>query len=295
MSADFEIASPLPGAAFGATVRLAKPLSQAMPEGLPEALADAGGLLLIPGLQEIAGKPELLVALSRLFGPEVEDYRYTLTSASSVHATVPEIFMVSNMAPVRPPPKRPDPPLTADGRLPVQYPHRKGWHTDQSYRRPPPDISLFYAVKPVARERGQTLFAIGHAGLRRAAGRSQGQGRGAAGPACPARHRPLARSRAGRPRRGAPSRRTSARSRSPWCARIRSPARRRSIFASAARWTGSTGRSSACSPARTATARPARRADGPLSRGRSSSMSTNGPRATCWSGTIAAWSTPRPW
>ena len=74
--------------------------------------------------------------------------------------------MVTNMVPVnRPPPKRPDPPLTADGRLPVQYPHRKGWHTDQSYRRPPPDISLFYAVTPVARERGQTLFANGALGL----------------------------------------------------------------------------------------------------------------------------------
>jgi alpha-ketoglutarate-dependent taurine dioxygenase len=77
---------------------------------------------------------------------------------------VPEIFMVSNMAPVnRKPPRRPDPPLTAEGRLPVQYPHRKGWHTDQSYRRPPPDISLFYAVTPVARDRGQTLFADGTA------------------------------------------------------------------------------------------------------------------------------------
>jgi taurine dioxygenase len=160
MSAAFETSRPLPGAAFGATLRLRKPLSQAMPDGLAAALAEAGGLLLIPDLQEIAGKPQLLVDLSREFGPEVEDYRYTLTSASSVHTTVPEIFLVSNMAPVnRAPPKRPDPPLTADGRLPVQYPHRKGWHTDQSYRRPPPDISLFYAVTPVARERGQTLFA----------------------------------------------------------------------------------------------------------------------------------------
>ena len=102
-------------------------------------MADANGLMLIPGLQEIADKPELLVDLSRAFGPEVEDYRYTLTQRSSVHTTVPEIFMVSNIAPVnRKPPRRPDPPVTADGRLPVQYPHRKGWHTDQSYRRPPP-------------------------------------------------------------------------------------------------------------------------------------------------------------
>ena len=53
--------------------------------------------------------------------------------------------------------------LTGGGRLPVQYPHRRGWHTDQSYRRPPPDISLFYAVTPVARDRGQTLFADGTA------------------------------------------------------------------------------------------------------------------------------------
>src|SRR5262249_45338105 len=100
--------------------------------------------------------------LSREFGPEVEDYRHTLTSRTSVHPSVPEIFMVSNMAPVnRKPPRRPDPPLTSDGRLPVQYPQRRGWHTDQSYRRPPPAISLFYAGTPVARERGQTLFANG--------------------------------------------------------------------------------------------------------------------------------------
>jgi len=164
MPATFDVTMPLPGAGFGATVRLTKPLSQGIPEGLPAVLAKADGLLCIPGLQEIADQPELLVALSRAFGPEVEDYRYTLTQRSSVHATVPEIFLVSNMAPVnRKPPRRPDPPTTPDGRLPVQYPHRKGWHTDQSYRRPPPDISLFYAVTPVARDRGQTLFADGTA------------------------------------------------------------------------------------------------------------------------------------
>lgn len=164
MSVAFDVTKPLAGASFGATVRLAKPLSQGIPDGLPAVLADADGLMLIPGLQEIADKPELLVALSRAFGSEVEDYRYTLTQRSSVHTTVPEIFLVSNMAPVnRRPPRRPEPPVTADGKLPVQYPHRKGWHTDQSYRRPPPDISLFYAVTPVARDRGQTLFADGTA------------------------------------------------------------------------------------------------------------------------------------
>jgi taurine dioxygenase len=163
MTAVIDVSRPLPGAAFGATVRLGKPLSEEMPEGLPQALADSGGLLLIPGLHDITQDPRLLVTLSYLFGPEVEDYRTLLTRVTMAHETTPEIFMVTNMVPgARPPPKRPDPPLTADGRLPVQYPHRKGWHTDQSYRRPPPDISLFYAVTPVARERGQTIFASGH-------------------------------------------------------------------------------------------------------------------------------------
>jgi taurine dioxygenase len=133
-----------------------------MPDGLPQALADAGGLLLIPGLNEIIERPQLLVEMSYLFGPEVEDYRTLLTRVAMAHETVPEIFMVTNMVPgSRPPPAQPSPPLTADGKLPVQYPHRTGWHTDQSYRRPPPDISLFFAVNPVARERGQTIFASG--------------------------------------------------------------------------------------------------------------------------------------
>jgi taurine dioxygenase len=162
MSAHFEIASPLPGAAFGATLRLGRSISDELPGGLPQALAAAGGLLLIPGLHEIARKPELLVRLSRLFGPEIEDYRTLLTGRNMVHSTVPEIFLVTNMVPgARPPPRRPEPLLAPDGRFPVQYPQRKGWHTDQSYRRPPPDISLFFAANPVARERGQTIFANG--------------------------------------------------------------------------------------------------------------------------------------
>ena len=171
MNVRFHSVRPLPGAAFGAMVRLDASDSEARafvaaaekaPHALPAALADAGGLLLVQGLHEIAGEPELLLRLSRVFGPEIEDYRYLLTGQHMVHATVPEIFLVTNMVPnSRPPPRRPEPPLTADGRFPVQYPHRKGWHTDQSYRRPPPDISLFYAVTPVARDRGQTLFANG--------------------------------------------------------------------------------------------------------------------------------------
>jgi len=168
VTSSFDVLRPLPGASFGGRLVLdaagdALGLIEAAeraPDSLPRALADGQGLLLIPGMDAMAEAPELLLRLSRLFGPEVEDYRENLTPKNMVHATVPEIFLVSNTPPAsRPPPPRPSPPLTADGRLPVQFPHRKGWHTDQSYRRPPPDISLFLAVLPVPQGQGQTLFA----------------------------------------------------------------------------------------------------------------------------------------
>ena len=44
-----DVSKPLPGAAFGATVQLTKSIADELPDGLPAALADAGGLLLIPG------------------------------------------------------------------------------------------------------------------------------------------------------------------------------------------------------------------------------------------------------
>jgi len=172
MSGSFELIRPLPGANFGGRAyaigktgaRHIVAAAEAEPETLRRALAESGGLLLLEGLDDMAGEPELLVRLSRIFGPEVEDYRQTLTPLNMVHATVPEIFIVSNIPPVsRMPPRRPDPPLTEDSKLPTQFPHRRGWHTDQSYRRPPPDISLFLGVGPVRPDQGQTLFADGTA------------------------------------------------------------------------------------------------------------------------------------
>jgi len=172
MTAPFEITRPLPGACFGGIASLARSgdalavieAAEAFPRSLPEALAACDGLLLLKGMRAIADEPALLIRLSRLFGLEVEDYRLTLTQASSVHERVPEILLVSSVPPAsRPPPRRPNPPLTAGGKLPTQYPHRRGWHTDQSYRRPPPDISLFFAVRPVPHGQGQTLFANGTA------------------------------------------------------------------------------------------------------------------------------------
>ena len=172
MTSRFEISSPLPGANFGGRAWLAGAAgahhfveaAEHEPETLPRALADGQGLLLFQGMRAMAEEPSLLVRLSRIFGPEVENYRQTLTPLNMVHETVPEIFIVSNTPPVgRQPPRRPDPPLTADGKLPTRFPHRRGWHTDQSYRRPPPDISLFLAVVPVPQGQGQTLFANGTA------------------------------------------------------------------------------------------------------------------------------------
>ena len=173
MTSAFEVEKPFPGARFGGTARLAGGTSDALAvieaaeaasEFLPQALAECDGLMLLTGMDAIADDPTLLVRLSRLFGAEVEDYRQTLTDPTAVHQAVPKILLVSSIPPTsRKPPPLPDPPLTADGRLPTQYPHRKGWHTDQSYRRPPPDISLFFAVVPVPQGQGQTLFANGTA------------------------------------------------------------------------------------------------------------------------------------
>lgn len=172
MSSAFRVLTPLPDANFGAIVSLAGDggahslvkAAEKEPDLLPNILAESHGLLLIYGMDAMVEAPDLLVRFSRIFGPEVEDYRDNLTPLNMVHATAPEILVVSNTPPVsRQPPRLPDPPLTADGRLPTQFPHRRGWHTDQSYRRPPPDISLFLAVIPIPKGQGQTLFADGTA------------------------------------------------------------------------------------------------------------------------------------
>lgn len=172
MTGELEITRPLPGASFGGIVSVAGggggaallTAAAKAPDFLPQALVECGGLMLIKGLQAIADDPALLIRLSEFFGAEVEDYRRTLTRANQIHEGVPEILLVASIPPSsRPAPRRPDPPFTDDGALPVQYPHRRGWHTDQSYRRPPPDISLFYAVVPVPHGQGQTLFADGAA------------------------------------------------------------------------------------------------------------------------------------
>ena len=164
--------TPLSDACFGAAMQFpalsgaeAVAALEAEPEALGAEICARGGFLLIAQMHQISDEPELLLRLSRLLGPEVEDYRnsYAFVNRRNLfnfHDAAPEIIQITNMPPIGTQPSPlPDPPLTEDGRIPVRHPHRTGWHTDQSYRRPPPDYSLFYAKQPVPQGEGQTLFA----------------------------------------------------------------------------------------------------------------------------------------
>ncbi len=158
---------PLPAASFGVLAQVDAPSTDAAVNGFLEAgpqiverLNAAGGLMVVRGLAGLKDAPGDLVRISEVFGPEVENYRNTLTAARFFHDHVPELLVLSNLAPCNhPPPPRPEPPLTADGAFPVQFPHRANWHTDQSYRRPPPDITLLFGVINPPKDQGQTLFA----------------------------------------------------------------------------------------------------------------------------------------
>ena len=133
-------------------------------ETLLERFYAAGGLMVLRGLQAIREQPPALVELSRLFGPEVENYRDTLTSPRFFHDSVDQILILTNAPPCNHPP----PPRVADqaGELPVQFPRQINWHTDQSYRRPPPDITLLLALELPPQDQGRTLFADCTAALR---------------------------------------------------------------------------------------------------------------------------------
>jgi len=73
VNSSFELIGPLPGANFGGRLSLpgeagAQALireAERAPDALPRALADSGGLLLLPGMQAMAEAPDLLARLSR--------------------------------------------------------------------------------------------------------------------------------------------------------------------------------------------------------------------------------------
>jgi taurine dioxygenase len=121
---------------------------------------EARGLMVVKSVQGIADEPEALVELSRLFGPEVEDYHQTLTSPRFFHDSVREILILGNAPPCNhPPPPRPLQWAEHPDKLLTRFPHQVNWHTDQSYRRPPPDVTLLLAIGIPPRNQGQTLFA----------------------------------------------------------------------------------------------------------------------------------------
>jgi taurine dioxygenase len=144
---------------IGGELTFQHPLSRAKDEyrHLVRALHQSGGLLLLQGLADLS--PPDLVAISRIFGRRVEDYR-DLVPEQLIHPAAPEVFVVSNAPPAeRRPPDRPIPALTPDGTLPTTFPHRRGWHVDQSFRAAPPDVSLLYGVVIPDADQGQTLVA----------------------------------------------------------------------------------------------------------------------------------------
>ncbi|MGI9406652.1 MAG: TauD/TfdA dioxygenase family protein [Hyphomicrobiaceae bacterium] len=165
-SADLKI-QPLATASFGALVTPGDGTAALTCDALVTAgptlrkqLNDAGGLMVVRGIEDLRQTPDAFVRISELFGPEVENVRATLTAERFFHESVPEVMVLSNEPPCRhPPPPRPEPSHTADGSLVVSYPHQTNWHTDQSYRRPPPDITLLYAITTPPADQGQTLFA----------------------------------------------------------------------------------------------------------------------------------------
>ncbi len=129
-------------------------------KALTECFNNAGGLMVIKGMHEIHNHPRALVALSRMFGSEVENYRNTLTSERFFHDSVDEILILTNKPPCfHPPPPGPVYKDKSRSELLAQFPHQINWHTDQSYRRPPPDITLLLAMKIPPPNQGQTLFA----------------------------------------------------------------------------------------------------------------------------------------
>jgi len=147
--------SRLEGARFGRVIEVADSRAftdavESQPEVLPKLLHDADGLLLLTGMATISDDPELLIRLSRPFGTEVEDYARTTNRLNMLHPASSQIIRITNLPPVKfPPPDRPDPPTLPDGSLPVQFPQRRGWHTDQSFRRPPPHQPAQFALHAI--------------------------------------------------------------------------------------------------------------------------------------------------
>ncbi len=158
---------PLDGASFGVEMTFDDGTSAtaldtfiAAADEIRARFKTAGGLMVVKGLTALEKAPERFVQISETFGSEVENYHETPTATRFRHNTIPQVLILSNLPPCNhPPPPCPEPRLTDSGGLVVQFPQQQNWHTDQSFRRPPPDITLLYGVTTPPRDQGQTLYA----------------------------------------------------------------------------------------------------------------------------------------
>lgn len=160
----FEPISPFGVVASDYTLaELADPSVQAR---LVDAWHDAGGLLVLRGTLL---SPSELVEAGKIFG-RVENMVETKMRPEAIMETHPEIFLVHNVDFSRAVPPRPE-----AGDHVLRYPERKGWHSDQSYRKPPPDASILYCVTPAAPGQGDTLFCDNAAAYESLAADAQAQ------------------------------------------------------------------------------------------------------------------------
>jgi alpha-ketoglutarate-dependent taurine dioxygenase len=119
---------------------------------LARAWASSGGLLLI---RAGALSPQALVEAASWFG-DVEDCHAThvhprLVLPSQLQQSCSAIMTVTNRRdPATGEPLFPPGPVCEGGEHQVQFPARRGWHTDCSFRWPPPDATLLYCEQPAA-------------------------------------------------------------------------------------------------------------------------------------------------
>jgi alpha-ketoglutarate-dependent taurine dioxygenase len=128
---------------------------------LARAWASSGGLLLI---RAGALSPQALVEAASWFG-DVEDCHAThvhprLVLPSQLQQSCSAIMTVTNRRdPATGEPLFPPGPVCEGGEHQVQFPARRGWHTDCSFRWPPPDATLLYCEQPAAAGEADTLIA----------------------------------------------------------------------------------------------------------------------------------------
>ena len=99
--------SKIPGASFGAILNVggnpdceaAVAFLESNAAQVQDLLLEADGLLVMPGWTQIPANPQWLVRLSRVFGPEVENYHDTLTPPNMIHTDVEEILVLSEAPP----------------------------------------------------------------------------------------------------------------------------------------------------------------------------------------------------